>query len=249
MARLIDRNANALAHDFATPPYRLSAVYIAYSPGSGGTLLKVGATEVQSRDIAEVLRGVQRRVRVAIPCTGPRRKPSRPTVFVWVILSAMPVLRHELEQALVECFGDRRHDPAGLRRREFCDPGSFGGIMRVVDEWRNAFPDALSESLFSEDAGVSYVAPRRLLPYAGETEGLWIEPRVGEEVWLHAPRRNIPHWTPARGSARLATGRGTLIESLMRGHHAHRADRLRRALRDSPAVWTHAGGGYRVELR
>jgi hypothetical protein len=248
MARLFDKNANTLAHDYATPPYRLSAVYIAYSPSPCGTLLKVGATEVQSKDIAEVLRGVQRRVRIAIPCTGPRRKPARPPVMVWVILAATPVLRHELEQALVDRFGDKRYDPAQLRRREFCHSESFDGIIQVVDDWRMKFPDALSESLFSEDGGASYIAPRRLLPYSGATEGLWIEPPAGEEVWVYLPQRRIPRWTRKRAKKPLVE-RGThCIESLMRGHHTQRIARLQRSLRLSPVVWNQVGSGYEVHL-
>lgn len=152
----------------------MTAVYIAYATGPIGTTLKVGATQVQSKDLTDVLRGVQRRVRLAVPCAGPRRNPTRPTTFVWVVLSTTPVLRHELEQALVERFGDRRFDPLRMRRKEFCDPDSFGGVMWVVDQWRERFPDALSESLWSEDAGASYVAPRVLLPYGGATAGLWV---------------------------------------------------------------------------
>lgn len=51
MALILDRNANTLAHDYATPPYRLTAVYIAYATGHTGATLKVGATQVQSKDL------------------------------------------------------------------------------------------------------------------------------------------------------------------------------------------------------
>jgi hypothetical protein len=73
-------------------------------------------------------------------------------------------MRHELEQALVERFGDRRFDPLGTRREEFCDPDCFGRLMEVVDQWRERFPDALSESLWSEDAGASYGSHVRCCP-------------------------------------------------------------------------------------
>lgn len=248
MALLIDRNANTFAHDYATPPYRLTAVYIAYATGPTGTTLKVGATHVQSKNLTEVLRGVQRRVRMAVPSAGPRRKPTRPTTFVWVVLATSPVLRHELEQALVERFGDRRFDPLGTRRREFCDPACFGGVMEVVDQWRERFPDALSESLWSEDAGASYVAPRVLLPYGGATAGLWVEPPVSDAVTLGVHRQLVPSWVRHEAAARVVAERPRHADMLMSGHHASRIDRLLRGLRDSPAVASASGQSYRVLL-
>lgn len=248
MALLIDRNANTLAHDYATPPYRLTAVYIAYATGPIGTTLKVGATQVQSKDLTDVLRGVQRRVRLAVPCAGPRRNPTRPMTFVWVVLSTTPVLRHELEQALVERFGDRQFDPLRMRRKEFCDPDSFGGVMEVVDQWRERFPDALSESLWSEDAGASYVAPRVLLPYGSVTAGLWMEPPRDNAVALSVHRQLVPHWGRVEASARLVAERPHHAVDLMRGHHESRVNRLLRGLRESPAVTSPLGVAYRVML-
>ncbi len=248
MALLLDRNANTLAHDYATPPYRLTAVYIVYATGPTGTTLKVGATQVQSKDLTDVLRGVQRRVRLAVPCAGPRRNPTRPTTFVWVVLSTTPVLRHELEQALVERFGDRRFDPLGTRRREFCDPGSFGGVMEVVDHWRERFPDALSESLWSEDAGASYVAPRVLLPYGGATAGLWVEPPREDTVALSVQQQRVPSWVRHEASARVVAERPRHADVLMNGHHTSRVERLLRGLRESPAVASANGHAYRVLL-
>lgn len=248
MALLIDRNANTHAHDYATPPYRLTAVYIAYATGPTGTTLKVGATHVQSKNLTEVLRGVQRRVRMAVPSAGPRRKPTRPTTFVWVVLATSPVLRHELEQALVERFGDRRFDPLGTRRREFCDPACFGGVMEVVDQWRERFPDALSESLWSDDGGVSYVAPRLLLPYSQVTAGLWVEPPAGVAATLSVHRQRVPSWARYDAAVGLVAERPLHAGKLMAGHHASRIDRLLRGLRDSPAVASATGHGYRVTL-
>lgn len=248
MALLLDRNANTHAHDYATPPYRLTAVYIAYATGPMGTTLKVGATQVQSKDLTEVLRGVLRRVRMAVPSAGPRRRPTRPTTFVWVVLATSPVLRHELEQALVERFGDRRFDPLGTRRKEFCDPSSFGGVMEVVDHWRERFPDALSESLWSDDCGVSYVAPRLLLPYSQVTAGLWVEPPAGEAATLSVHRQRVPSWARYEAAVGLVAERPQHAGNLMAGHHASRIDRLLRGLRDSPAVASASGHGYRVTL-
>jgi len=250
VAHLIDRNANPLAHDYAAPPYRLGAIYIVYSPGSDTTLLKVGAVEIQSKDVVDVLRGVQRRVRLAIPCTcaGSRRKPSRPLIHVWVVLSTLPALRHELEQTLVDEFGDRRLDPAHLRRREFCPAESFDEIRRVIDMWRMAFPDALSESLYSDDAGASYVAPRSLLPYVGQTEDLCMIHSASEEVRLRLPRRCVPAWAQLRGAIIYAAGRDARIAQLMRGHRSHRVERLQRAFYNSPAVASKGGLGHHVVL-
>jgi len=249
MARLMDKNANVQAHDYASPPYRLSAVYIAYSTGPGGTHLKVGAAELQAKDIGEVLRGVQRRVRVAVPCVGPRRKPTRPATFVWVILAVTPVVRHEFEQALVERFGDRRFDPLATRRREFCDPSRFGELMEAVDHWRERFPDLLSESLFSEDAGVGYVAPRTLLPYRGVTAGLWVEPPAGEAVTLGVARRHTPDWARRRPLEGLVADRASHVAALMSSHHPGRVNRLLRGLRSSPAVASAHSDGYEVVLK
>lgn len=248
MALLLDKNANTHAHDYATPPYGLTGVYIAYSTSPTGATLKVGATQVQSKDLSEVLRGVQRRVRAAVPCAGPRRNPTRPATFVWVILSTTPVMRHELEQALVERFGDRRFDPLGTRRKEFCDPTCFGRLMEVLDQWRERFPDALSEALWSEDAGASYVAPRALLPYAGATAGLWVEPPEGDAVALNMHRQRMPSWARCEAAARLVAERPGHADTLMSGHHSSRIDRLLRGLRDSPAVVSVGGHGYRVML-
>ncbi|CAN7486829.1 hypothetical protein [Rhizobacter sp. LjRoot28] len=249
MALLHDKNANMNAHDYASPPFRLSAVYIAYATSATGSQLKVGASMVQSKDVADVLRGVQRRVRVAVPCVGPRRKPTRPATFVWVILAVTPVVRHELEQSLVERFGDRRFDPLGTRRGEFCDPGRFGELIVAVDEWRERFPDVLSESLFSEDGGVSYVVPRTLLPYRGATAGLWVEPPAGEAVTLSVARRHIPDWARHRPLEGLVANRGSHVATLMSGHHPGRVNRLLRGFRSSPAVASAQADGYEVVLK
>lgn len=248
MARLMDRNANVHAHDYASPPYCMSAVYVVYSHGPAGVRLKVGTSETQSKDLAEVLRGVHRRVRLAVPCEGPRRKPIRPVTFVWVILALAPVVRHELEQALVEQFGHRRFDPTDSRRREFCDPAHFGGLMHTIDSWREALPDVLSESLFSEDGGLHYVAPRALLPYTGQTEGLWVEPPSAQAMDVDVHRRSVPTWKRVEPRTELVVERGQLVDDLMRGHHSQRVERLLRALRSSPAAASSRGDGYGVTL-
>jgi hypothetical protein len=248
MTRLLDRNANMLAHDYATPPYHLSAVYVAYATGPQGTRMKVGATERQSKDLTEILRGVQRRVRVAVPCIGPRRKPLRPRTFVWVVLALTPPVRHELEQALVERFGDRRFDPTCARRKEFCDPACFGGVMEVIDAWRNALPDALSEALFSEDGGETYSAPRELVPYSGQTEGLWVDPPEGAAALIALRRRRVPEWVRTSMKRTLVNQRERRAVALMAGHPPNRIARLERALRESPAVASALGESYRVRL-
>ncbi|MFT3953808.1 MAG: hypothetical protein QM722_05250 [Piscinibacter sp.] len=247
MALLIDGNANPRAHDYASPPFKLTALYIVYTVGQNATHLKVGAIVKQSKDLAELLLGVRGRVRLAVPCDGPRRKPTRPPTYVWVILSTMPVLRHELEQALVDRLGHRQFDPLGGRRGEFCDPGRFGELMETVDNWRGRFPDVFSESLWSEDAGESYVAPRRLFPYIGATTGLWVEPDA-DPLTVGLGGQQVPTWRRHRHLKQVVAARSRHVAELMRGHCSHRIDRLLRGLGESPAVASARGDAYQVAL-
>jgi hypothetical protein len=247
MGNLSDRNANLNKHDYGKPPFHLSALYIVHWADGSGTHLKIGAAERQSKDLAEVLYSVRQRVRQAVPCTGPRRCPQRPQCHVWVILTSCPALRHELEQDLVDAFGDRRFDPLGGRRREFCDPDRFNEVLASIDRWRGQLPNALSESLYSEDGGHSYLAPRVVLPYMGATAGLWVEPE-GETWKLDATRRHVPVW---RRSASGSPGLHPLerrVDALMRGHTSLRVARLHRGLFMSPALATVKGRGFEVDL-
>lgn len=249
MSRLWDRNANIMAHDYAAPPYNMSAVYVVNWTSPTGTHVKVGVGERQSKDVTEILLNVRQRVYSAVPFVGPHRNPVRPTTFVWVVLALIPSARHELEQALVERFGRPQFDPNQQRRREFCDEESFSEISATIDTWRESLPDVFSESLSSEDAGSTYVVPNQLLPYSGQTEGLWVE-TTGQEVAVITLSRKqlVPTWAPTSVPPSTVTGREDRVRELLARHGPGRVDRLLKDLRKSPAITSAVGAAYKATL-
>jgi hypothetical protein len=245
MAMLIDKNANLGAHDYGIPPFRLGGIYLAYWTDAQGSFLKVGAVNVQSRDMRDILYQVRQRVLAAVPYKGTRRRPERPRVFVWVVLASNPVLRHELEQAIVDAFGNRVFDPLQMRRGEFCNPEAIVDIAALIDRWRTSLPESLSESLYSEDGGQTYTGPASLLPYKRQTEGLWPE---AVDVRLTALHHCIPDWNASRSERRWVVGRDRPVDDLMCGHDSRRVARFHKAMFASPAVPLGNGKTYQVKL-
>lgn len=120
---------------------------------------KVGIVRTPYEDLPTVLRRVRARVRAAVPGKRPLRLRDLPPTDVWVTFSTMPRLLREVETFVAMRLGSSRHDPLGLRRREFIDPRHVPIVHVLVDMWRRQVPGYLSVTLHSCDGGSTYGLP------------------------------------------------------------------------------------------
>lgn len=120
---------------------------------------KVGIVRTPYDDLPTVLRRVRARVRAAVPGHRPLRLRDLPPTDVWVTFSTMPRLLREVETFVAMRLGSSRHDPLGLRRREFIDPRHVPIVHVLVDMWRRQVPGHLSATLHSGDGGSTYGLP------------------------------------------------------------------------------------------
>ena len=128
---------------------------------------KVGIVRTPYEDLPTVLRRVRARVRAAIPGGQPLRMRDLPPTDVWVTLSSIPRLLREVESYVATRLGSPRHDPLELRRREFVDPRHVPIVHVLVEMWRQQVPGHLSETLYSGDAGGTYVLPGSSTSHVG----------------------------------------------------------------------------------
>lgn len=135
----------------------VTAFYVLRS-SHGEPVAKVGIVRTPYHDLPTVLRRVRARVRAAIPGGRPLRLRDLPPTDLWVTFSTIPRLLREVETFVAMRLGSSRHDPLGLRR-EFIDPRHVPIVHVLVDMWRLQVPGHLSATLYSNDAGSTYVLP------------------------------------------------------------------------------------------